>query len=83
MIMASIVFDFFFFISCVALSQIWKTEYTKVQLPGHGEHSESPGHAVPPSAEDTGNTNTLHLNSSIKQQPGFSPVYKLPLAVQD
>ncbi|XP_062852239.1 WD repeat- and FYVE domain-containing protein 4 [Trichomycterus rosablanca] len=33
--------------------RIWKTEYTKVQLPGHEEHSESPGHAVPPSAEDT------------------------------
>ncbi|KAI4877629.1 hypothetical protein NFI96_022988 [Prochilodus magdalenae] len=33
--------------------RIWKTAYTKVQLPGHEEHSESLGHAVSPSAEDT------------------------------
>lgn len=63
MITASIAFDFFFFISCVAVLQIWKTEYTKVQLPGHDEQSVSQGGAVSPSAEDTGNTNILHLNS--------------------
>ncbi|KAL7877774.1 hypothetical protein SRHO_G00044170 [Serrasalmus rhombeus] len=33
--------------------RIWKTAYTKVQLPGHEEHSESLGHAVSPSTEDT------------------------------
>lgn len=74
MIIASIAFDFFFFISCVALLQIWKTEYTKVQLPGHEEHSVSPGDAVSPSTENTGNTNILHLNSNIEQEPGFSLV---------
>ncbi|XP_066534651.1 WD repeat- and FYVE domain-containing protein 4 [Hoplias malabaricus] len=33
--------------------RIWKTEYTKVQLPGHEERSESQGHAVSTSTEDT------------------------------
>ncbi|XP_072534107.1 WD repeat- and FYVE domain-containing protein 4 isoform X2 [Salminus brasiliensis] len=33
--------------------RIWKTEYTKVQLPGHEERSKSLGHAVSASAEDT------------------------------
>ncbi|KAF7710465.1 WD repeat- and FYVE domain-containing protein 4 isoform X3 [Silurus meridionalis] len=33
--------------------RIWKTEYTKVQLPGHEKRSVSPGDAVSPSAEDT------------------------------
>lgn len=74
MIIASIAFDFFFFISRVALLQIWKTEYTKVQLSGHEEHSVSRGDVVSLSAEDTGNTNTLHLNSSVEQEPGFSLV---------
>lgn len=58
----------------MALLQIWKTEYTKVQLPGHEERLVSPGDAASPSAEDTGNTNTLHLNSHVEQEPGFSLV---------
>ncbi|XP_049337281.1 WD repeat- and FYVE domain-containing protein 4 isoform X1 [Astyanax mexicanus] len=33
--------------------RMWKTEYTKVQLPGHKERVESLGHAVSASAEDT------------------------------
>lgn len=58
----------------MALLQIWKTEYTKVQLPGHEEYSASRGDAVSLSAEDTGNTNTLHLNSNVEQEPGFSRI---------
>ncbi|KAG7334069.1 hypothetical protein KOW79_002476 [Hemibagrus wyckioides] len=38
--------------------RIWKTEYTKVQLPGHEEHSVSPGDAVSPSTENTERTRT-------------------------
>ncbi|XP_060728472.1 WD repeat- and FYVE domain-containing protein 4 isoform X2 [Tachysurus vachellii] len=38
--------------------RIWKTEYTKVQLPGHEEHSVSRGDAVSPSAENTECTGT-------------------------
>lgn len=56
----------------MALLQIWKSEYTKVQLPGHEELSVSRGDVGSPSAEDTGNTNTLHLNSNVKQESGFS-----------
>ncbi|XP_035387227.1 WD repeat- and FYVE domain-containing protein 4 isoform X2 [Electrophorus electricus] len=33
--------------------RIWKTEYTKVQLPGHEERSESQGSAASPSTGDT------------------------------
>lgn len=38
--------------------RIWKTEYTKVQLPGHEEYSVSRGDAVSLSAEDTERTRT-------------------------
>ncbi|XP_017319576.1 WD repeat- and FYVE domain-containing protein 4 isoform X1 [Ictalurus punctatus] len=38
--------------------RIWKTEYTKVQLPGHEEYSASRGDAVSLSAEDTERTRT-------------------------
>uniref|UniRef100_A0AAY5EMX6 DUF4704 domain-containing protein n=1 Tax=Electrophorus electricus TaxID=8005 RepID=A0AAY5EMX6_ELEEL len=55
--------------------RIWKTEYTKVQLPGHEERSESQGSAASPSTGDTGNTNTLHLNSGPEKESAFLPVF--------
>lgn len=52
-----------FFINRVVLFQIWKTEYTRVQLPGHEECSVSQGHVLSSAPEEAGNTNTLHLKN--------------------
>lgn len=55
----------FFFISCVVVFQIWKTEYTRVQLPGHEKPSMSQGHVLSSAPEEAGNTNTLHFKSKL------------------
>lgn len=79
---ASIAFDFFpplFFINRVVLLQIWKTEYTRVQLPGHEECSVSQGHVLSSAPEEAGNTNTLHLKCRIEQEREYVLLFSPPV----
>lgn len=79
---ASIAFDFFpplFFINRVVLLQIWKTEYTRVQLPGHEECSVSQGHVLSSAPEEAGNTNTLHLKCRIEQEHEYVLLFSPPV----
>uniref|UniRef100_A0A9J8BGX1 WDFY family member 4 n=1 Tax=Cyprinus carpio carpio TaxID=630221 RepID=A0A9J8BGX1_CYPCA len=59
--------------------RIWKTEYTRAQLPGHEECSVSQGHVLSSVHEEAGNTNTLHLKCRIELEREyvllFSPLF--------
>lgn len=62
----------------MVLFQIWKTEYSRVQLPGHEECSVSQGHVLSSAPEEAGNTNTLHLKCRIEQEREYALLLSPP-----